>query len=103
MPFEGRTISTDAAAEIVGKKLFYRTAGFKVRDVFDLAVVLAREPDAAGALRGLLGGKRAQLRRRLRTLERGFLERAASEIDLLPAGRPYLYDALASAVAFVEE
>src|SRR5690606_15274895 len=39
--FEGHSIRADASAEILAKKLFYRTATLKVRDVLDLAVVLA--------------------------------------------------------------
>jgi hypothetical protein len=102
MPFEGRLVATDASAEIIAKKLFYRTASFKVRDVFDLAVVLALEPEAATPLRDLLSAKREQLRRRLRTLESSFAARVSTELDVLPDGRSHLDGALARAREFVE-
>jgi predicted nucleotidyltransferase component of viral defense system len=61
----GRTIKTERPTEIVGKKLVYRAADFKARDVFDLALVLEREPEARTALKDLVARKRAELERRL--------------------------------------
>jgi predicted nucleotidyltransferase component of viral defense system len=61
----GRTVKTEQPAEIVGKKILYRAADFKARDIFDLALVLEREPDARPVLRDLLADKRAELAHRL--------------------------------------
>jgi hypothetical protein len=44
---EGRTISLDPTSEILAKKLFYRAASFKARDVYDLSAAIDLDPDAA--------------------------------------------------------
>ena len=41
----GRNVFVDDALEIVGKKIFFRAAKFRPRDVFDLAVVYADRKD----------------------------------------------------------
>lgn len=61
----GRTVKTEHPAEIVGKKIFYRAVDFKARDIFDLALVLEREPGARTVLKYLLADKRAELAYRL--------------------------------------
>lgn len=102
MEFESRRVLTDTSAEIVAKKLFYRTAGLKVRDVFDLAVVLEHEPGTPARLREVLAGRGAQLARRMRFLERDFDQRLAREVALLDAGRAAAPGAYATARTFVE-
>jgi hypothetical protein len=102
LTFEGRVVPTDASAEILAKKLYYRGAMLKVRDVFDLAVVLAREPGVDARLRPVLQRQRAPLLRRLRDLEAGFPERMQQEVSLLPGGAAHVDGALRAARAFVE-
>ncbi len=41
----GRSILMETPAEIVTKKLFFRAIDFQVRDIFDTACILKREPD----------------------------------------------------------
>jgi Nucleotidyl transferase AbiEii toxin, Type IV TA system len=43
--FEGRTIQIETPWEIAVKKLFYRPSTFKVRDIFDLAVVIDHDAE----------------------------------------------------------
>lgn len=47
LDFEGRRIGMEAVAEILAKKLLYRAAVFKPRDLFDLGTVLALDRPAA--------------------------------------------------------
>ena len=42
-----RQIEVEPTAEILAKKLYYRAAGFKPRDVYDMATALDLAPDAA--------------------------------------------------------
>lgn len=42
----GRTIKVETAAEIVAKKLWHRGDRATARDLFDLSLVIEREPDA---------------------------------------------------------
>jgi len=42
----GREVNVETASEIVAKKVWHRGALFKARDIFDLAMVLDREPQA---------------------------------------------------------
>ena len=85
LDFQGRTVLLDATAEILAKKLFYRTASLKVRDVFDLGVALLHEPDLPERILPVLPGKAAQLKRRLTDLAPRFAERLATEVDRLPS------------------
>jgi len=69
-PFEeseilGRRLKVERSEEIVGKKVLYRAREFKARDIFDLALVLEREPAATAALLPLLRAKGAALLERL--------------------------------------
>ena len=43
----GRDLDIDPTSEILAKKLFYRAAGFKARDVYDLSAALDLAPEAA--------------------------------------------------------
>ena len=50
-PFEmwtllGREVRVETAAEIVAKKLWHRGDRATARDLFDLSLVIEREPDA---------------------------------------------------------
>lgn len=42
----GRSVNLETSAEIIAKKVRYRAATFKARDLFDLAVVLDNAPNA---------------------------------------------------------
>lgn len=59
-----RSIKIEQPAEIVGKKIQYRALDFKARDIFDLALVLEREPDARPTLQKLMKQKRDELEQR---------------------------------------
>ena len=76
----GRLIAVDPVSEILAKKLFYRAATFKVRDVYDLAAAIDLEPqEAARAVRAALS-KREILVRRLDQLRGVASQDLVSEI-----------------------
>ena len=51
LDYHGRSIPLDPISEVLAKKLLYRAASFKPRDVFDLAAVLEQDrPSAAAAI-----------------------------------------------------
>lgn len=76
----GRLIAVDPVSEILAKKLFYRAATFKVRDVYDLSAAIDLEPqEAAIAVRATLS-KREILVRRLDRLRDVVSQDVTSEI-----------------------
>lgn len=96
-----RQVVTDAPAEIVVKKAFYRASELRPRDVFDLAVVL--DDESAGLRRhaSVLSGKKDVLAARLAFLRPRYEGLAAREIMLLPAGERYLKGAIDVVTEFV--
>ncbi len=50
----GRSVRVETDAEIIGKKVRYRGAQFRARDLFDLACVIEKNPAALGAVGGVL-------------------------------------------------
>ena len=76
----GRLIEVDPVAEILAKKLFYRAATLKVRDIYDLSAAIDLAPqDAERAMRAALS-KREVIVRRLDQLAAVGSEDLASEI-----------------------
>lgn len=60
----GRLIAVDPVSEILAKKLFYRAATFKVRDVYDVSAAIDLEPQkAAKAVRAALSKREILVRR----------------------------------------
>jgi hypothetical protein len=98
----GREIVVESPVEIVVKKAFYRAADLRVRDLFDLAVVIDRERAALDRAAAVLVSKREVLGARVGTLTRRYQTTAAREIALLPAGEPYLASAPDVVRAFVD-
>lgn len=85
-----RTVTLETPTEIAVKKAFYRAADLRTRDVFDLAVVIDRDGARLARNAQVLAGKAPALRARLAAITKRYRERAAGEIAVLPAGRPYL-------------
>lgn len=83
--FEGVQINIEHPAEIILKKMVYRDAGFKPRDLFDTAALLAS--DYADILRGqlhLVSKSKAALIERITSMPVGYFEAAMAELDILP-------------------
>lgn len=55
----GRAIQVEKSAEIVAKKVWHRGADFTARDIFDLAMVAEKEPDALKSIQPILRERRA--------------------------------------------
>jgi predicted nucleotidyltransferase component of viral defense system len=54
----GRDVRVETSTEIIAKKVWHRGAQFKARDMFDLALVAEREPDALTEIRPVLRDRR---------------------------------------------
>lgn len=82
--FEGREIIRERPVEIVAKKVFYRADDFMVRDVFDFACLLDREPDAVAKEEALFHAKKDVILTRLETMKPTYVERAKQLIAVRP-------------------
>lgn len=61
----GRTIQVETSTEIVAKKVWHRGEQFTARDVFDLAMVVEREPEALDEIVPILRDRRELVLRRI--------------------------------------
>ena len=61
----GRTVLVETATEIVAKKVWHRGAQFTARDVFDLAMVLEKAPQALQGIAPILRDRRTTILKRL--------------------------------------
>jgi predicted nucleotidyltransferase component of viral defense system len=97
----GRSIRVETAAEIVAKKLWHRGDRVTARDLFDLSLVIEREPDAlVSAAQYLIQHRDAfleQLRSRAAVLQAQF-----DAIDVLEY-RPTFSDAVERASKFLSK
>jgi hypothetical protein len=89
---DGLRLRLETPVEIGMKKAFYRTADLLPRDVLDIALIVTRDGEAVRRNASVLLAKRALLVARIQMMERTFAS-AAREIDVLPAGAPYLLTA----------
>ena len=80
---EGRELALDPTYEILAKKLFYRAASLKPRDVYDLCAAIDLDADAARKAVAAAHPKRRQILDRLRMLAAG------RENDLLSTITPF--------------
>lgn len=78
----GRPVRVETPLEIVAKKLTFRAADFKARDLFDLALVLERVADARPALAALIQRQQLLLRERFASRDAVLREDFAA-IDVL--------------------
>lgn len=84
---DGEHLVAETPVEIVTKKAFYLAVDLRPRDLFDLAVVIEHVGDGMAPAARVLATKRDVLRERLDILARRWVESAAAEIAVLPAGR----------------
>jgi hypothetical protein len=100
-PVGRRTLIVETPVEIVVKKVFYRAAELRSRDLFDLAIVIERERPTLMRAAAILRPKLAVLEARLDGLTRVYRTRAMREIAVLPGGRRYLRPAPAIVESFL--
>ena len=79
---EGRRIPVDPPSEILAKKLFYRAASFKPRDVYDMSAAIDLNPAAAAKAARAARTRREPLLRSLAAL--GGLDPAVLLEGLVP-------------------
>jgi hypothetical protein len=84
LEFHGYSFPLESTEEILAKKLLYRPASFKPRDVFDLAVAIEKDPKAAARAVTATSSRREVLSRRLEHLAQ--LGHAELAKDILPIG-----------------
>jgi len=61
----GRPVAVETSTEIIAKKVWHRGAEFTARDIFDLALVLEKEPQALTEIRPILRDRRAVILERI--------------------------------------
>ena len=84
LEFQGRTIPLDTSAEILAKKLYFRAALLKPRDLFDLVATHRIDPSAAARALQASAPRRPEQRKRVEALKRAPL--ATLEKDILSLG-----------------
>ena len=87
-----RVFLLETTEEILAKKLFYRAAHFKPRDVFDLVAVHRRDPASVASALRASSSRKPELERRLKDLSKQAPDQLASDIlpfegfsDIIPA------------------
>ncbi len=70
----GRRVKVESPLEIVGKKIRFRAGEFKARDIYDLALVLDKEPGYVSEIELLLKSHRDVLQSRLTRYEESLRE-----------------------------
>lgn len=78
----GRRIRVDTTAEIIAKKIWHRGRHFTARDLFDLALVAVKEPEAIDHVAGILRERRDAIRNRIASDEKA-LRKTYAELDTL--------------------
>ena len=78
----GRRIQVDTTAEIIAKKVWHRGRHFTARDLFDLALVAAKEPAAIERIAAILRERRDAIRKRIASDENA-LRKTFAELDTL--------------------
>jgi hypothetical protein len=98
--FMRRQIRVETAAEIIAKKLWHRGDRLSARDLFDLSLVIEREPAPLNRAAPFLVRHRAALLRQLEE-RAGVLRAQFDAIDVMRY-RPTFDEAAARAVAFLQ-
>ncbi len=83
-----RQIQVETSTEIVAKKVWHRGAEFTARDIFDLAMVLEKEPQALEAIKPILRDKRDVILDRIKTQD-AMLRETFAALEILEYRRNY--------------
>jgi Nucleotidyl transferase AbiEii toxin, Type IV TA system len=102
--FEGRAVPIDTPWETAVKKMFYRPSTFKVRDVFDLAVVVERHPEELRAGMSEIDDRLQRLLDRIDALRPVYATLAADDVSPTEGGQRYMSsDAVENVFAFLRD
>ncbi len=83
-----REVSVETATEIIAKKVWHRGAAFAARDVFDLALVAEREPEALKEIEPVLRDRRSAVLTRISDSDKQ-LRDAFENLEILEFKRSY--------------
>lgn len=84
----GRSVALETPAEIIAKKLRYRGASLRSRDIFDIAVVQSYTPETLWSSRSVWVAELPAIRRRLQRLATQYPVEAR-RLALLPPGEVF--------------
>ncbi len=100
----GREVLLDKPEEIIAKKCFYRADGFTARDVFDMAVFLAKDPAVVKKNLGILTARSEDIQRRLAfyATNKSHWDREISLVQPLPGFGQYSQQALGKVQKFYD-
>jgi predicted nucleotidyltransferase component of viral defense system len=77
-----RKVQVETTAEIIAKKVWHRGREFTARDIFDLATVAKRDPDAIESIAAILRERRDVVRKRIASDETA-LRKTFTALDTL--------------------
>lgn len=89
----GRSVDVETSEEVVAKELRFRAGGLKVRDVFDIAVVLDSQPERLWETSTAWYPSLDDVAHRLHLMSR-YYDDEISALDILPEGEPFRPTAL---------
>lgn len=84
----GREVMVETSTEIVAKKVWHRGDRFRARDIFDLALVAEKEPEALKSIAPILRGRREVILTRIKDGEKNLREDFAN-LEVLDYRRSY--------------
>lgn len=84
----GRDVAVETSGEIIAKKLWHRGAQFKARDIFDLALVAEKEPEALVQIAPILRDRREVIIRRIESGE-SLLRQDFAQLEVLEYKRSF--------------
>ena len=96
---QGRPVRVETAAEVIAKKMYHRGDRATARDLFDLAMVVEREPDALAAAGPFLVRHRDRFLEQIGQPGAGFV--ATFEAIAATGYRPSLEHCIAVATAYL--
>ncbi|MER8947235.1 nucleotidyl transferase AbiEii/AbiGii toxin family protein [Mesorhizobium sp. M0408] len=100
---EGRSVWLESIPEIIAKKVYYRGAEARPRDIFDIAAAArSHRAGVVGALRAF-PDRVARTRERLAELNPEFVRRTIAQLMIMPDYEEMAADSLAIATALLEE
>ena len=96
---QGRPVRVETAAEVIAKKMYHRGDRATARDLFDLAMVVEREPDALAAAAPFLVRHRDRFLEQIGQPGAGFV--ATFEAIAATGYRPSLQHCISVATAYL--
>ncbi|MEK8027112.1 nucleotidyl transferase AbiEii/AbiGii toxin family protein [Ideonella sp. BYS139W] len=96
---QGRAVRVETAAEVIAKKMYHRGDRATARDLFDLALVIEREPDALEAAAPFLARNRDRFLAQIAHPGAGFI--ATFDAIAATGYRPSLAHCVAVATAYL--